>query len=312
MTRIEGPVPRVQQPNPRVYHWGEPRRSRPDHGGVELDWLETFLAVVDRGGFTAASAHVHRSQSRVSAHIAALERELGTQLIDRTRRPATLTAAGRIFAGHARDILAEVGSARSAIDVLRAMNSESLAVLTTPCIGAALFPGVIATVLGRHPRARISLSEHGWPDGEPHCRPTGFALAVVPTFTGPPAAEWHSAGALAGTDPGAGAGRPRIGPARGRNRARSSRRLSWPGSRWWPAARRPAPSRRSSRCWRPGDSRSARARWWTPRRRWWPWSGPVSGSASQRRCHRKHRYRRCCRAESGRSGDGQGRRRVLA
>ena len=75
---------------------------------MELDWLETFLAVVDRGGFTAASTHVHRSQSRVSAHIAALERELGTRLIDRTRRPATLTAAGRIFAGHARDIIAEV------------------------------------------------------------------------------------------------------------------------------------------------------------------------------------------------------------
>jgi DNA-binding transcriptional LysR family regulator len=160
---------------------------------VELDWLETFLAVVDRGGFTAASAHVHRSQSRVSAHIAALERELGTQLIDRTRRPATLTAAGRIFAGHARDIIAEVGSARSAIDLLRATNSESLTVLTTPCVGAAFFPGVIATVLGRHPRARISLSEHGWPGGEPQLPADDLALAVVPTFSTSRAVEWNSA-----------------------------------------------------------------------------------------------------------------------
>jgi DNA-binding transcriptional LysR family regulator len=96
---------------------------------VELDWIETFLAVVDRGGFTAASSQVHRSQSRVSAHIAALERELGVQLIDRTRRPATLTAAGRIFSQHARDIIATVNSARSAIDVLRAMDEESLTVL---------------------------------------------------------------------------------------------------------------------------------------------------------------------------------------
>jgi len=157
---------------------------------VELDWLETFLAVIDRGGFTAASVHVHRSQSRVSAHIAALERELGTQLIDRGRRPATLTAAGRIFAGHARDILVEVGSARSAIDVLRATSAESLVVLTTPCIGTAFFPGVISTVLSRHHRARISLSEHGWQDGDPPA--DGYALAVVPTLTGPPAGQWHS------------------------------------------------------------------------------------------------------------------------
>src|SRR4051812_38883747 len=60
-------------------------------GRVELDWLETFLAVVDRGGFTAASEQIHRSQSRVSAHIAALERHLGVQLIDRSRRPAVAT-----------------------------------------------------------------------------------------------------------------------------------------------------------------------------------------------------------------------------
>ena len=99
----------------------------PDHVGVELDWLETYLAVVDRGGFTAASTQVHRSQSRVSAHIAALERELGVLLIDRTRRPATVTPAGRIFATHARDILADVRSARSAIGILRAMDEESLA-----------------------------------------------------------------------------------------------------------------------------------------------------------------------------------------
>ena len=91
---MEEPVPRVSaNTNPRVYHWGEPA-DRPDHVGVELDWLETFLAVVDRGGFTAASAQVHRSQSRVSAHIAALERELGVQLIDRARRPATSKTNG--------------------------------------------------------------------------------------------------------------------------------------------------------------------------------------------------------------------------
>ena len=49
--------------------------------------MRTFLAVLDRGGFTAASEQVHRSQSRVSAHVAALERELGVTLIDRSRRP---------------------------------------------------------------------------------------------------------------------------------------------------------------------------------------------------------------------------------
>ncbi|MET0865363.1 MAG: LysR family transcriptional regulator [Nakamurella sp.] len=154
---------------------------------MELDWLETFLAVVDRGGFTAASTAVHRSQSRVSAHIAALERELGVRLIDRSRRPAAVTTAGRIFAAHARDILADVGSARSAIGILRAMDSEAMAVLTTPCIGTALFPGVLLELLGRHPGARVTLSEQGWLDTASRHPGEGFVLAVLPTMAKPPA-----------------------------------------------------------------------------------------------------------------------------
>jgi DNA-binding transcriptional LysR family regulator len=152
---------------------------------VELDWLETFLAVVDRGGFTAASEHVHRSQSRVSAHIAGLERELGVRLIDRTRRPATVTAAGQVLARHAREIVAGVGSARSAVGALRAMDQESLTVLTTPCVGTALFPDVVATFADRYPGVRIVLSEQGREDVESSFPADGVVVAVLPTLAHP-------------------------------------------------------------------------------------------------------------------------------
>lgn len=152
---------------------------------MELVWLETFLAVVDRGGFTAASEQVHRSQSRVSAHIAGLERELGVQLIDRSRRPARLTAAGRIFTRHARDIVAGVGSARSALDALAAMDRELLRVLTTPCIGAALLPGVVAELAARHPGFRVAVTEQGCPDLERRFPAEGGVVAVLPTLPHP-------------------------------------------------------------------------------------------------------------------------------
>jgi DNA-binding transcriptional LysR family regulator len=152
---------------------------------VELDWLETFLAVVDRGGFTAASEQVHRSQSRVSAHIAGLERELGVRLIDRTRRPARLTTAGQVFARHARDIVAGVGSARSAVGALRAMEQESLSVLTTPCIGSALFPAVLAQLAEELPGVRVALSEQSWHDVERRFPADGVVVAVLPTLDQP-------------------------------------------------------------------------------------------------------------------------------
>jgi DNA-binding transcriptional LysR family regulator len=68
------------------------------------------------------------------------------------------------------------------------MDEESLAVLTTPCIGAALFPDVLAIRLTAHPRARVALSEHGWQDdGERRHPADGFVLAVLPTLSHPQA-----------------------------------------------------------------------------------------------------------------------------
>jgi DNA-binding transcriptional LysR family regulator len=153
---------------------------------VELDWMRTFLAVVDRGGFTAAAEQVHRSQSRVSAHIAALERELGVTLVDRTRRPARLTHAGEVFAGHARDILAAVGSARAAVGAARRLDDGRLTLLTTPGLGATYLPAPLGRLAAAHPRARFEVLEDGPRDVERRFREEGVALAVLPLLAAPP------------------------------------------------------------------------------------------------------------------------------
>lgn len=147
--------------------------------------METFLAVVDRGGFAAASATVHRSQSRVSAHIAALERDLGVRLIDRSHRPARLTAAGEVFSRHAREIVTGVGIARSAVFALRGMDPEPVTVLTTPCVGAALFPGLLGELVTTHPGVRVSLVERTRFDLERRLLDSGPALAVLPRVGAP-------------------------------------------------------------------------------------------------------------------------------
>ena len=147
---------------------------------MDLDWLETFLAVVDRGGFTAAAEQVHRSQSRVSAHIAALERQLGVRLLDRGRRPATPTAAGEVFARHAREIVAGVGSAHAAMAALRGLDERSFTLVTTPCVGAALFPQVLARVTAERPGLRVQLAERTWHEVERRFVTEGLAMAVLP------------------------------------------------------------------------------------------------------------------------------------
>lgn len=154
---------------------------------MELDWLRTFLAVLDSGGFSAAAEQVHRSQSRVSAHIAALERALGVTLIDRSRRPARVTHAGEVLAAHARDILAAVGSARSAVGAARGLDEGRLTLLTTPCLAAAFVPDVLARLVAAHPDARFSVLEDGRLDVERRFLDDGVALALLPQLTAPAA-----------------------------------------------------------------------------------------------------------------------------
>jgi len=59
-----------------------------------IDWIISFVAVAHHGGFSAAAKALYRSQPRVSSHVADLEQELGTLLLDRSVHPARLTPRG--------------------------------------------------------------------------------------------------------------------------------------------------------------------------------------------------------------------------
>lgn len=65
--------------------------------------LEYFIMVAREHSFTRAAERLHITQQTLSSHIAALEKELGCQLLLR-RIPLELTYAGQVFLKHAQDI----------------------------------------------------------------------------------------------------------------------------------------------------------------------------------------------------------------
>ena len=63
--------------------------------------MRYYLSVVKEGGISRAAERLHITQQTLSAHIAALEKELGCPLFERRPR-FRLTYAGRVFQDYAR------------------------------------------------------------------------------------------------------------------------------------------------------------------------------------------------------------------
>jgi len=135
-----------------------PRDPR-DAMSLQTAWLRSFLAVADKGGFGAATLALHLSQSRVSAHIAALEHALGVTLFDRKARPICTTRAGELFRGHALTALLEL---QRGIEAVRSTLDNLVAHVTVgsyPSVSSTYLPAVLQELQAKHPAVTVDLHE---------------------------------------------------------------------------------------------------------------------------------------------------------
>ncbi|MFF0451067.1 LysR family transcriptional regulator [Streptomyces sp. NPDC004609] len=126
---------------------------------LRLEWLVSFLSVVDTGSFSAAAEVVHRSQPRVSMHVAALERDAGVPLFDRDRRPVTLTDAGTVFADHARSILRQLAGAEAAMAGYRGAVRGLVTLGSYPSASVAFLPQLLERMARTRPAIKVVLVE---------------------------------------------------------------------------------------------------------------------------------------------------------
>jgi DNA-binding transcriptional LysR family regulator len=79
---------------------------------MDTELARTFLTVAATGNFVAAAGRLHVTQSTVSARIHTLETTLGVRLFQRGRNGAELTAAGKRFLRHAKNLVRTVEQAQ--------------------------------------------------------------------------------------------------------------------------------------------------------------------------------------------------------
>src|SRR5919199_3921813 len=85
---------------------------------LDVRRMRVLREVAQRGSFSAAAEALSFTQSAVSQQIAALEREAGTVLVERSARGVRLTEAGEAVVRHTEAILARLAEARAPLEAV--------------------------------------------------------------------------------------------------------------------------------------------------------------------------------------------------
>jgi DNA-binding transcriptional LysR family regulator len=124
--------------------------------------METFVRVVEDGGFSAAAKSLHLTPSGVSRTVARLEDRLAARLLNRTTRRLSLTEEGRHFHQRCLRILADVDAAERAVGVQSDAPRGILRVNAPMAFGAYQIAPVMPGFLKRYPYVHVELTLTDW------------------------------------------------------------------------------------------------------------------------------------------------------
>nr|WP_206154163.1 LysR family transcriptional regulator [Cellulosimicrobium aquatile] len=141
--------------------------------------LRVLAAVAREGSVTGAARALHYAQPSVSHHLARLEAEVGVPLTERHGRGVRLTAAGRLLAARADEILGRVGAAREELDALVSLSAGRVRLAAFPSALATLVPDVVARLAREHPGLGVGLVEAEPPEALDALRRGAVDVALV-------------------------------------------------------------------------------------------------------------------------------------
>lgn len=120
---------------------------------MDLRQLAALVAIADHGSFSAAARSLHTVQSNVSTHVARLERELGTELVERSN--GELTAEGAAVVARARRIQGELDALVSDVAAVHQEISGTVRAGVIGTTGRWLVPLLLQEVGTRLPGVRL-------------------------------------------------------------------------------------------------------------------------------------------------------------
>src|ERR671915_2459779 len=107
---------------------------------LDVKQLRVLRAVAEHGSFSAAAEALSYTQPAISQQVAALEKQAGTVLVDRTSRGVRLTEAGRSLVDHAEVVLARLAAAEAELEAMAGVRGGRVRLASFPTAGGPPLP----------------------------------------------------------------------------------------------------------------------------------------------------------------------------
>jgi DNA-binding transcriptional LysR family regulator len=122
-----------------------------------IEDFEAFIAIVENGSLTAAAASLQRSLQSISRSLAALEQDVGIELLQRTTRGSAASAAGLDFYERVKPAI--VGIKEAKIAAARGITAPAgdLRIGAPVLFGPRHLVPIIAEFMSEYPQVRVDL-----------------------------------------------------------------------------------------------------------------------------------------------------------
>lgn len=125
----------------------------------DLTDLRLFLHVAEAGSITAGAERSGLALASASARVRGMEEQAGVPLLERSRRGAEPTPAGRALLHHARLVVAQVERLRGELGEYARGLKGHVRVLANTAAAAEFLPEALAAFLAAHPNVDVDLDE---------------------------------------------------------------------------------------------------------------------------------------------------------
>lgn len=126
---------------------------------IDVRRLRLLAELSHRGTITAVAGALAYTPSAVSQQLAALEREAGVPLLERSGRRVALTPAGAVLARYAESVLAVLEEASAALAATRAGLTGRLRIGAFPSAAHTILPPALVTLGAAHPGLELMVTE---------------------------------------------------------------------------------------------------------------------------------------------------------